>query len=156
MFRRAFAVQCKALDDGSRAVDVVASTDAEDLQGEVLVQDWSLTRYLANPVVLYFHNWITSEPEDTLPVGFATNVGVVEGKLRATLNFVEANASELAERCYQGFRQGSLRAVSVGFRSKLGRMETRDGRDVYVLSGNELLEISVCPIGMNSDAVAAE
>jgi hypothetical protein len=156
MFRRAFAVQCKALDDGSRAVDVVASTDAEDLQGEVLVQDWSLTRYLANPVVLYFHNWITSEPEDTLPIGFATNVGVVDGKLRATLNFVDEKASELAERCYQGFRQGSLRAVSVGFRSKLGRMETRDGRDVYVLSGNELLEISVCPIGMNPDAIAAE
>jgi HK97 family phage prohead protease len=154
--RRAFAVECKSQGDGSRAVDVIASTEALDLDGEVVVQDWNLGRYISNPVVLYNHNFVTSEPGDTLPIGFATSVGVVDGKLQATLNFVDEKASELAERCYQGFRQGSLRAVSVGFRSKLGRMETRDGRDVYVLSGNELLEISVCPVGMNPDAVAAE
>jgi len=156
ILRRAFPVKTKAANDGSRAVYVIASTDAVDLDNEVLVQDWSLERYRANPVVLYFHNWISNEPEDTLPIGFATDVGVIDGKLQATLNFVDAKASELAERCYQGFVQGSLRAVSVGFRSRLGRMETRNGQDVFVLSGNELLEISVCPVGMNPDAVAAE
>src|SRR5206468_1279430 len=115
ILRRAFAVQCKAQGENSRAIDVIASTDAVDLDNEVLVQDWSLERYRANPVVLYFHNWISSEPEDTLPIGFATDVGVIDGRLQATLNFVDEKASELAERCYQGFRQGSLRAVSVGF-----------------------------------------
>jgi hypothetical protein len=154
LFRRQYGVAVKAAASGdARAFDVVASTDDVDMQGEVLTQDWDLRRFNQNPVVLYLHNMCGWDPEDTLPVGFATDVGVIDGKLRATLHFVTENANPMAELCYQGFAQGSLRAVSVGFRSKLGRMETRNGSDVFVLSGNELLEISVAPLPINPNAV---
>lgn len=160
IFRRLYGISVKAAaDGGSRAFDVIASTDDVDLDGEVMVQDWDLRRYQQNPVILYFHNlcgmW-GGEPEDTLPVGFATNVAIQNGKLVATLNFVDEKASDMAERCYQGFIQKSLRAVSVGFRSKQGSVETRNGQDVYVLRGNELLEISVCPIPINPNSVTTE
>jgi hypothetical protein len=129
------------------------------MEGDVLVQDWDLARFIKNPIVLYYHNilaspWGGGEAEDSLPIGFASNVGVEGGKLRATITFVDEKASELAERCYQGFKQGSLRAVSVGFASKRGRMESdRRARRLRPL-GNELLEISVCPIPCNPNAVA--
>jgi len=153
---KAFAARVKA-GTAARTVDVVASTDCVDRQGDVLIQDWDLSSYEANPVVLYSHNmFYNCEPEDTLPIGFATDVRVEGGKLLATLNFVDEKASPMAELCYQGYLQGSLRAVSVGFRSKKGRMETIEGRDVYVLSGNELLEISACAMPANPEAVAEE
>lgn len=158
--RLQYGVSVKAAQSGdSRSFDVIASTDDVDMEGDVLVQDWDLARFIKNPIVLYYHNilaspWGGGEPEDSLPIGFASSVGVEGGKLRATITFVDEKASELAERCYQGFLQKSLRAVSVGFASKRGRMESIDGRDVFVLSGNELLEISVCPIPCNPNAVA--
>jgi HK97 family phage prohead protease len=148
-----------AVGGGTRSFDVIASTDDVDLEGEVLVQDWDLRRFTKNPVVLYFHNIVGmfgGEPEDTLPVGFATNVAIEEGKLVATINFVDEKANPMAEMCFQGFSQGSLRAVSVGFRPKQGSVETRNGQDVYVLRGNELLEISVCPVPCNPNAVTVE
>ena len=154
-FRRHYAISVKAAQgDDPRAFDVVASTDDVDMVGDVVVQDFDLRRYAKNPVVLYAHNWYGSDPEDSLPVGFGTGVGVVDGKLQATVHFVTADANPLAELCCQGFKQGSLRAVSIGFRSKLCRYENRDGKDVFVLSGNELLEISVCPVPMNPNSVA--
>lgn len=157
LFRRQFGITVKAAASGdARAFDVIASTDDVDMCGDVLVQDWDLRRFNQNPVVLYFHNIMGCDPEDSLPVGFGTETSVVDGKLRSTIHFVTEDANPLAEQCFQGFKQGSLRAVSVGFRSKLGRMETRNGADVFVLSGNELLEISVCPVPINPNAVLDE
>lgn len=159
-FRRQFGIAIKAAaDGGARAFDVIASTEDVDLDGEVLVQDWDLRRFEKNPVVLYFHNLsgiFSGEPEHSLPVGFATNTRIEQGKLLATINFVDEKANPLAEKCFQGFKQGSLRAVSVGFRPKSGAVEMRAGADVYVLRGNELLEISVCPVPVNPNAVTTE
>lgn len=157
LFRRMYGlVSVKAIAGDPRAFEVIASTDDLDMQGEVLVQDWDLARYTQNPVVLYMHNFCARDPKDSLPVGFSTDVAVQMGKLKSTLHFVDEAASELAELCYQGFKQGSLRAVSVGFRSKLARFETRNDREVFVMSGNELIEISVCPIGINPNTVTTE
>lgn len=134
--------------DAERVVDVIASTDALDSYGDVVVQDWNLERYFKNPVVLWGHN------SYGMPIGFAENVAVQDGKLKAAIRFVDAKANPLAEQVWEGMKQGSLRAVSVGFRP--GRVDRgqRDGKDVYFLSANELIEISVVPIPANPDAVA--
>lgn len=150
LFRRSYGLTVRAQKDEGRSVDVVASSTAIDGYGEIVAQDWDLRRYEANPVVLYGHSsW-------GMPIGHASNVRVEGEKLLATLNFVDARANPLAEQVWQGILQGSLRAVSVGFRSKKGSMQNIDGRDVYVLAGNELMEISVVPIPANPDAVAQE
>lgn len=149
LIQRAFTFEVRAANDGERKLDVIASTDTIDAFGEVLVQDWDLERYKKNPVVLYDHNrW-------DYPIGHAENVRVEDGKLLATLKFVDEKASPTAERVWQGIRQGSLRSVSVGFRTKnKPTVAEVNGKNVLVLSGNELVEISVVPIPANPDAVA--
>lgn len=155
---RSFGVTVRSLNEEARTVDVIASTDSIDSYGEIVDQEWDLKRYLRNPVVLYHHNregWVEAlEPKYTLPIGRASNVGVVDGKLQATLNFVDEKASPMAEYVWQGFKQGSLRAVSVGFTPRNRKYELIEGKEVCRLSDNELFEISVCPMGANPDAVA--
>lgn len=148
VIRRSFGMQIAAAKGGEdRTVDVVASTDALDRNGRIVMQDWDLSRFKANPVVLYDHNsW-------GIPIGFAKSCEVVEGKLLATLCFVDAKANPLAEQVWQGIQQGALRAVSVGWMAKSARVEKVNGKDVVVMSGNELLEISVVPMPANADAV---
>lgn len=150
MLRRSYGMTVRAQNDETRSVDVVASSMAIDGYGEIVAQDWDLKRYKGNPVVLYGHNsW-------GLPIGFAENVRVEEDKLLATLKFVDARANPLAEQVWQGIVQGSLRAVSVGFRSKAASSKNVNGKDVLVLTGNELMEISVVPIPANPEALATE
>lgn len=143
-----YGFEVRAVAEEKRSVDVVASTSAIDSYGEILVQDWDLRRYLSNPVVLYGHDsW-------SLPIGHASNVRVEDGKLIATLNFVDEKANPKAEQVWQGIKQGSLRAVSVGFvpRNKPTVVMVGD-KSVVALSGNDLFEISVVPIPANPEAV---
>jgi HK97 family phage prohead protease len=147
ILRLSYGFEVRALVEDTRSVDVIASTAAIDGYGEIVAQDWDLKRFLANPVVLYGHNaW-------DMPIGYATDVRVDDGKLRATLNFVDEKASPTAERVWQGIRQGSLRAVSVGFRAGQVTSRSVGEREVLVLTGNELLEISVVPLPANPEAV---
>lgn len=155
--RRVFSVKLKGeADTESRSVRVVASSDAMDSYDEIVEQSWLLERYRANPVVLYNHNRVglCGAPEDTLPIGHATDVELVAGKLEATLHFVDEKANPLAERVWQQFKQGAMRAVSVGFLPHTIRQELRDDQEIFVLSDNELFEISATPIPANPEAVA--
>jgi hypothetical protein len=158
LLRKAAPVTIKSMDEKARSVRVIASTESIDSYDECVVQDWDLSRYEKNAPVLYLHNagggFCGPSTKDTFPVGYATDVAVVDGQLEATLNFVDANASPLAEYVWQGIVQGSLRAVSVGFCPRDVKPGKKDGEDVLFLSGNELFEISVVPIPANPDAVA--
>ena len=148
MIRRAFACEIERVA-GSAAdgVPIVASTDAIDRYGEVVEQDWRLDNYKRNPVVLWSH-----DPHD-LPIGKALDVRVDNGKLKARIVFAaHAKAQEIAQLWNDGF----LNAISVGFYPTNVRFEKRDGKDVPVLSGNELLEISVVGIPANPEALAEE
>lgn len=148
LIRLSFGCSVKEINESERWADFVLSTDAIDSYGEVVVQDWDLTRYEANPVVLFGHrSW-------DLPIGHAENVRVEKRKLLARLYFVNEKANPLAEQIWQGIVQQSIRAVSVGFRSKAGSAKEIDGAWTYILTGNELIEVSVVPIGANPEAVA--
>lgn len=158
LIRRSWSIDVRSINEAERSVEVIASTDDVDSYGEILVQDWDLSRYEKNPTVLWNHNaW-------GLPIGHAENVRVEKlpgdvsvlggGKLRAKLFFVDANANEMGERVWQGFLQKSIRAVSVGFQSKQGVTRDIDGKTVFVLSGNLLVEISAVTLPANPNAVA--
>lgn len=143
------ALTVRAIRTEARAVDVVASTAAIDSYGESVDQgSWQLDRYRANPIVLYAHD--TGE----LPIGRADNVRVEDGELRASLAFASEAANPRAEQVWQLFREGVLRAVSVGFVPHSFRREMRNDREVTVLADNELLEISAVPVPANPAALA--
>jgi hypothetical protein len=87
----------------------------------------------------------------TLPIGYATLVRVEDGSLKATINFVDEKANPIAEKVYQGFLQGSLRAVSVGWDA--GQATYDEASDTLVLEQNTLIEISAVALPANPEAV---
>lgn len=148
---RAFGL--KSLDQSERTCDFIASTDAVDSYEEVVEQDWDTTRFMKNPVILFGHQ------SRELPIGHATRCEVVTAKggkkqLECTIKFATAEANPMAEQVWQSVIQGTLRAVSVGFCPGDVRFEKREGKGIYVLSKNELHEISVVPIPANPEALA--
>jgi hypothetical protein len=160
VLRRSFDFTVKSIDEEGRSVDVIASTDSLDGHGDIVEQTFDLKRYKKNPVVLFLHNsfgcFDGARPEDFLPIGKAENVKVSGGQLEARIVFASDKASPIAERIFHQFREGSLRAVSIGFKpGKVTRTENADtGKVTYRLANNELFEISVVPIPSNPDAVA--
>lgn len=136
----------RTVNAASRSIDIIASTSSLDSYDEIVEQEWDLRRYATNPVVLFAHD------SRALPVGTATNVRVEGGKLQATVKFASKEANPLAEQAWKLVQEGILRGVSVGFQSHEKRYEKRNGKDVRVLSKNELYEISLVPVPANSDA----
>lgn len=129
-------------------VDVIASTDAIDSYDEIVEQSWDLKRFLANPVILWAHQ------SRELPIGRASNVGVVDGKLQMRIHFCDAAANPMGPQVYAQYKGGFMRAVSVGFYPRDVRVEVRDGREMFVLANNVLIECSCTPIGANPEALA--
>ena len=138
----------KTADPTSRVRSFTASTDSVDADNEIVEQDFILERFMANPVILWAHK------SRELPIGKAVSVGVIGGKLKTEIEFATAEANPKAEHVFQSIEQGTLRALSIGFKPKSVRMEMRDEKEVFVLSKNELFEISVTPIPCNHEALA--
>lgn len=148
--------------DPPRTFSFVCSTDAEDSNGRIVVQDWDLARFLANPIVLWNHGdggggfWGDSVTVDEyFPIGKASNVRVEGGKLLADITIASEKANPLAERVFHALNEGVLNAVSVGWHPRDVRYEVHDDQEVVVMSGNELVEISVVPLPANPEAVRA-
>lgn len=155
---RDFGLTVRKADAETRTMEFVCSTDAVDSYGEIVEQDWDLTRYAANPVVLFEHGHASGmfggDPLDKLPIGKASNVRVEKGQLVATVTFLDEKANPRAPMVFEQYRQGGMNAVSVGFTPKDLRVEKRDGVEVCVLSQCELYEISLVSIPANAEAVA--
>ena len=145
---RSFHVRAVREENGARSIRVVASTPTVDYYDEIVEQTWRLDRFKANPVILWAH--MSRE----LPLGYATEIGLVDGNLEMTINFVDEKANPKAPQVFESYKQGSMKAVSVGFGPGDVRLEKRDGKDVWVLAENELIECSCTPIGANPDALA--
>jgi HK97 family phage prohead protease len=137
----------KGIDAKARTVHAVFSTDAIDGHGERVHQSFRLERFNANPVVLWAHNRTTG---NGLPVGKAHNVAVRGGKLEGSVTFAE---HAFAEEVWGLYRDGFLKAFSIGFRPGKVTEEKVGGNDVFVLRDNELFEISAVPIPSNEQAL---
>lgn len=148
MIRLSFDCETKAVDNESRTVDVIMSTDSIDRSGERVAQDWNLSSYQKNPCVLWAHD------SKSLPIGRAENVRVERGALRCRIRFASQEANPFADQCYRLFKEGVLNAVSVGFIPHAHRLERVDGKDILVLEKNELIELSATPTPMNGEALA--
>lgn len=131
----------------------IASTESLDSHGEIVEQVWDLERFNRNPVILFGHD------SRALPVGKGVSAKVVKGddgapQLEIEVQFASAEANPLAENVWQSLCEETLRACSVGFRPGDIRCEMRDGVEVYVLSNNDLFELSIVPMGSNPETIA--
>lgn len=140
----------RAIREEMREVDFICSTEKLDTWGTILEQDWDLKRYKANPVVLYAHK------SRELPIGQAKNIRV-EGsgaarQLVATVWFSDAH--QMARDVWTLVLERTLRGISVGFDFSSCRFEMVDDVEHLVLSGLELIELSITPTPSNGDCLA--
>jgi HK97 family phage prohead protease len=158
--------QGESLNEETRTARFVASTSDIDSYGEVVEQYWDLKRFRANPVILFGHNrggagfWgdgLNTQAE-SLPVGHATSIDVVNGQLELDVKFADEKASPLAPLVWEGLKQGTIRSVSVGFMPGARSREERGEDEVVYHVGsaaepNELYEVSIVVIPANASAV---
>lgn len=133
-----------SLDESRRYQEFIASTTTLDAHGSIVKQDWDLTRYAKNPIVLRDH-------DSGRPIGTA-EARVENGALVAGVTF--ATGDDDADRAWNLVKQRVLRAMSVGFRP--GECEILEIEDdfVVVYGAPKLFELSVVGVPSNEDCLA--
>lgn len=135
-----------------RVFQLVASTQDLDSHDSIVEASWDLKRYLENPIVLWDHNMTFDS--GTLPIGTMRKLEVnKDNQLVGELVLASEKANPRAEQVFQLIKEGILRGVSVGFYPRDVRYEKHDGRQVLVLSNNELREISLTPVPSNPNTL---
>lgn len=110
---------------------------------------WNLAVFNKNPVALFSHmSW---DP----PIGRASGVGVVGDKLVGDIEFATAETYDFADTIYRLVDGGFLKAVSVGFKPDDWSFSSDKDRP-YGIDFNKqtLLEISICPVPCNPNALS--
>lgn len=147
----------------SRKVVFVASTEERDRHGTVVNQkNWHLDSFNLNPITGYQHNVYGADmcnppnPDDVLGPARAW---VENNQLMVEIDFETKDLNPLADKIFRKIKNGTLRAVSVGF-SEIGEgkwgegEESRQGSNpTYYFNGQELLEVSVVNIPSNRQAL---
>ena len=144
---------------GARTLSFIASTDRVARDGDVIeVAGWRLDEFRRNPVILNAHD------HASIPVGRAVRIEKVLNRtsphLAVDVRFAEADVNPDAERVYQGYRQGFLRALSVGFVVKASRQPDEREREErgmgpfgQIITAAELLEISAVSVPADPGAL---
>ncbi|WP_157519037.1 HK97 family phage prohead protease [Herbidospora mongoliensis] len=138
---RGFADLARATGEGP--IPFVAATAGQKADGlNLQMSGVDLDRYIANPVVMYDHEYWG---RDALPIGRAENVRTDGDALRTELVFDLED--EFARTVDRKIRGRFLNAVSIGF-------GVNNIDDAGVPERWELYEISVVPLPMDPNAIA--
>ncbi len=150
-----------SIEDGERAIIATMTTNTVDRDGECLIpQGMNATQFEKNPVVMLQHNYFE------LPVGKVTAIKRGQGKWTAKIVPAErpethpANLEWTPDTVYHLFKQGVMNAVSIGLIPRETRPATDKDIETFgagcrrVISKFDLLELSLCAIPCNPDAVA--
>lgn len=135
--------------DGSRKIRFCFSDDTVDRAGDSISADgWQIDGFMKNPVALWAHE--SSEP----PIGRASNIGPAGGKFMGDIEFMPADMSPFADSIYRMVRGKFINAVSVGFLPiEWSFVNDKDRPFGMEFRKQELLEISVCPVPCNPNAL---
>ena len=148
------------VDDTARALRFCISSGIVDRERDVIdPKGWDLAWFRRNPVVLWAHD------ATSFPIGKASDVDLIDGKLMATVRFMPEDmplAGPRAEAVFRMAKEGWLAATSVGFRP-LAWAYTEDkdrgaddwfpGVDFY---RQELVEFSIVTVPANPQALMEE
>jgi len=139
----------KAVDVQKDTFHFVMSTSDIDRDFERIDQKgWDLKNYLANPVILWSHDYHIPA------IGFAENVKA-ETNLEGDIRFNDKEFDEFGWSIGQRVKAGALRCGSVGFR--IDEVEFLDGTNRecdLIYRKQELLEFSICCIPANPFALS--
>jgi HK97 family phage prohead protease len=137
--------------DDSRMSTFIASTNRIDRYGDIIEQEWDLADFWRNPVFLWSHNsW-------GMPIGWVREF-TPNAERTATIAHVEfapEGHDEFVDKLARAVRLKLIRAVSVGFvpLEHEDRLDDRGRWDGYRFMRNELIELSLCTVPANADAL---
>ena len=145
----------RSINNESRTLEFVASTEAIDRYGDSVQQDgWNLDNFQKNPVFLWGHD--STQP----PIGKVISIAVKNNQLVATVQFATKDVYPFADTIFQLYRGGFLHAVSVGFLVSEYEIIVSDDDPSSpigaVFTAMELLEISAVPIPANPEALVTD
>ena len=145
----------KQADSGT--IHAVASTPAIDRMGDVVEQDFDLTEFKNNPIIVHNHDYAGPI------IGKATDIGFKDGNLVMSVQFDEHDTNPLGQRIANQYRSGFMSAFSVGFspgkvvpRNKLDKDHPAYSAKAVgsYMSESTLLEVSAVSIPANPEALA--
>jgi HK97 family phage prohead protease len=139
------------VDGADRTLRFVFSDGSVDRMGDTIAADgWQLAEFERNPVALWAHD--SSAP----PIGGARNVVVEGARLMGDIEFAPPETYQFADTIYRLVRGKFIRAVSVGFMPTRYAFVDNDPERGWGIDFLEqsLLEISVCPVPANANALA--
>ena len=144
--RKVFTSEIKSIDEKEMTLTASISTGARDRMNESLDPDGiDMRNYRKNPVVLWAHNY--EQP----PIGKAMWVKKEGDGIISKVKFA---STAFAQEIFQLYKEGFLKAFSVGFIPK--EIEEGDGEKQprRTFRKWELLEYSAVPVPANPEALA--
>ena len=139
------------VDGADRTLRFCYSDESVDRMGDTIrAAGWDISDYVRNPVALWAHD--SSAP----PIGGGRNVGVEGGRLMGDIEFAPPETYQFADTIYRLLVGKFLRAVSVGFMPTKHEFVQNDPDRPWGIDflEQQLLEISVCPVPANPNALA--
>lgn len=149
----------RVADVGERVLKFICSTDGIKRDGNRVRNDrssWDFRNFEKNPVMLWTHDYGSSERPPMPPIGSWVDWGVEpDGNGGSALVMSGRFAThEFADLVYNLYLEGHMRAVSIGW-TPLEYEEILDGGKFvgWDFTRNELLECSAVPIPADPDAI---
>lgn len=137
--------------DESRFSRFVASSNRIDRYGDIIEQEWALDDFMKNPVFLWSHN---SWGE---PIGWVREfeANAERTETIARVEFAPAGHDPFVDKLVRAVNMRLIRAVSVGFMpvEMEDRLDERGRWDGYRFLRSQLIELSLCTIPANPDAL---
>lgn len=147
--RKFFTGEIIKANEEDRTITGVASHQSPDRDGDVIIQEgWDLKNFKKNAVMPWGHNY------QGLPVAKITKAWVEGKKLLFKATFAgEEQSHPFAETVFRLFKDGFLKAFSVGFIPK--ELEPNEKTGGYMIKEAELLEISAVLVPCHPSAIVS-
>gem|GEM_PF-1408783 len=139
--------EVKQVEGEDLTLQFTISTGAIDRDNDTIDPDgWNLENYMKNPVVLFAHDY------RSLPVANSLATWVENGKLKSRAKFTPQELYPFGYMVYQFYREGFMKATSVGFNPAKWQFSEDRKWGVDFLE-QELLEYSCVPVPANPEAL---
>jgi HK97 family phage prohead protease len=136
---------------GDRQIRVIVSTGDVDRAGDIVDPNGiDFTAYRKNPVILYQH-------DHDEPVARSVEIGLINGRVEALIQFPDPGASEKSDEVYNLIKAGVLNAISIGFIPlEAIALDPKEPWGAKRYTKSEMLEASVVSVPCNSNALIVE
>jgi HK97 family phage prohead protease len=146
ILKRVFIGDVKGIDEKEGTLTAMVSTGARDRMDESLdPMGADIKNYLKNPVVLWAHDY--TQP----PIGKALWTKRTQDGVISKVKFAN---TEFAQEIFQLYKDGFLKAFSVGFVPKKWEDGDGDKKPRRKFTSWEMLEFSAVPVPANPEALS--